>query len=363
MTGLDTAPPFRNNSRVPPHPIEQHELLTSLLRDVSRSFYLTLRVLPAAVRPQIGLAYLLARATDTIADTGLVSVERRLAALAELRAAILDKNSLATKSPPDFGELAGAQPVPAGQGSSGERLLLERLGDVLALLRETSPSDRALIRAVLDTITSGQTLDLQRFGAANAERIVALQTNAELDDYTYRVAGCVGEFWTKMCRAHLFPDAPLDNAAFLTDGVRFGKGLQLVNILRDLPRDLRQGRCYLPANLLAQSGLEPAELLSPASAPKLGMLFCYYLALAESHLAAGWNYTNTIPREQMRVRLACAWPILIGAKTLKKLGTGNVLEPTQRIKVSRAEVRGIIFQTVLRYPFATTWKNLFEQPH
>jgi len=43
-----------------------------LLKATSRSFYLTLRVLPAAVRSQIGLAYLLARTTDTIADTELV---------------------------------------------------------------------------------------------------------------------------------------------------------------------------------------------------------------------------------------------------------------------------------------------------
>jgi len=59
--------------------------------------------------------------------------------------------------------------------------------------------------------------------------------------------GCVGEFWTRICRAHLFPTAVLDDAFLLSNGVRFGKGLQLVNILRDLPVDLRHGRCYLPS--------------------------------------------------------------------------------------------------------------------
>ncbi|MCX7887472.1 MAG: squalene/phytoene synthase family protein, partial [Verrucomicrobiae bacterium] len=57
---------------------KQRELLGPLLRGVSRSFYLTLRVLPAAIRPQVSLAYLLARATDTIADTGVVPPERRV---------------------------------------------------------------------------------------------------------------------------------------------------------------------------------------------------------------------------------------------------------------------------------------------
>src|SRR5262245_58143271 len=62
-------------------PPARDELLTDLLRSVSRSFYTTLRILPPQIRPQISLAYLLARTTDTIADTGLVPVAERLGAL------------------------------------------------------------------------------------------------------------------------------------------------------------------------------------------------------------------------------------------------------------------------------------------
>jgi hypothetical protein len=103
------------------------------------------------------------------------------------------------------------------------------------------PPTSQLVRTVLNTITGGQELDLRRFAGASAEKIVALETAAQFDDYTYRVAGCVGEFWTKMCRAHLFPKLRLDDAQLLANGIRFGKGLQLVNILRDLPADLRKG--------------------------------------------------------------------------------------------------------------------------
>jgi farnesyl-diphosphate farnesyltransferase len=69
------------------------ELLSSLLKDVSRSFYLTMRILPARIRPQIGTAYLLARTTDTIADTGVISIESRLAALQRLRENILGRST------------------------------------------------------------------------------------------------------------------------------------------------------------------------------------------------------------------------------------------------------------------------------
>jgi len=239
-------------------------------------------VLPAAVRPQIGLAYLLARTTDTIADTEIVPVLQRLEALHALRERILGRCA----QPLDFGELVRHQGAPA------ERALLEQVETSVNALRDLSAADIQLIRAVLETIISGQELDLKRFARLEStlqraadkpklepqpQPIIALQNDAELDDYTYRVAGCVGEFWTRMCRAHLFPDAPLDDAVLLTNGVRFGKGLQLVNILRDLPRDLRQGRCYIPLDRLTAERLTPADLLEPNKESRFRPLYVTYL--------------------------------------------------------------------------------------
>lgn len=319
-----------------------------LLKDTSRSFYLTLRVLPAAVRPQIGLAYLLARTTDTIADTTLVPLEQRLQALQSLRERILGTRD----GTPELGELV------RHQGSPAERLLLEQCDASLSLLRSLAAPDRDLVRQVLDTITSGQELDLRRFAAASAHQIVTLSTDKDLDDYTYRVAGCVGEFWTKICRAHLFPKAALDDSFLLQNGVRFGKGLQLVNILRDLAADLRQGRCYLPAERLSALSLKPADLLDPAAEPRLRPLYQTYLDLSEAHLRSGWAYTNALPRRAMRVRLACAWPILIGLRTLALLRTANPLDPQHPVKISRPEVKRILCHSVLAYPLPSAWRKL-----
>jgi farnesyl-diphosphate farnesyltransferase len=324
------------------------ELLGRLLKEVSRSFYLTLRVLPRKVRAPIGLAYLLARTTDTIADTELVALEQRLEALRQLRERI--QGLCAT--PLDFGALAQRQ------GSRAEGVLLEKCEASLALLDGLPFADRQLVREVLNTITSGQELDLRRFAAASSGTLVALRTDEELDDYTYRVAGCGGEFWTKMCRSHLFPRAPLDDAFLLANGVRFGKGLQLVNILRDLAADLRQGRCYLPAESLAALGLKAEDLLQPASEPRLRPLYHGYLDRADSHLQAGWAYTKALPRRSVRVRLACSWPILIGRATLKLLRGGNALDPVQRIKVSRRDVKRLMLRSVLLYPWPGAWEKM-----
>ena len=327
--------------------------LRDLLKRTSRSFYLTLRVLPASVRHQIGLAYLLARTTDTIADTELVPVAQRLAALDELRCGIREGKSSAS----DFAELAPSQTVTA------ERELLKQRGAILALLQSsTTPADRKRIVELLEVIISGQELDLRRFAGGTSERIVALQSEGELDDYTYRVAGCVGEFWTKICRAHVFPRAPLDDARLLADGVRFGKGLQLVNILRDLPGDLRKGRCYLPQEALVAAGLRPEDLLDTGAEKKLRPLYNRYLDLAEEHLAVGWAYTNSLPWGCVRVRLACAWPVLIGVQTLARLRVENPLDAARPIKITRAEVRGVIWRSVVLYPLPALWRGQAPLP-
>ncbi|MEY2408270.1 MAG: farnesyl-diphosphate farnesyltransferase [Verrucomicrobiota bacterium] len=331
-------------------------LLTTLLEQVSRSFYKTLWILPRSVRSPISLAYLLARASDTIADTELVPCEERLEALRRFRGRISGASSAAL----DFGALA------ARQASDAERTLLQRAEEACALLDRFPEKDRGLIRAVLETITSGQELDLQRFAGDSREGIVALKNDEELDDYTYRVAGCVGEFWTEMCWAHVFQVAQMDQVilaepSFTALGIRFGKGLQLVNILRDLPADLRQGRCYLPEEKLRAARLEPSDLLEPANEPRFRPLYHSYLDLAQEHLAAGWRYTNVIPRSSPRVRLACAWPVLIGVRTLALLREGNILDPSRRIKVSRREIKGIVGRSVLSMALPPLWRGLFTR--
>jgi farnesyl-diphosphate farnesyltransferase len=321
------------------------ELLSQLLKEVSRSFYLTLRVLPARIRPQIGLAYLLARTTDTIADTGVVALESRLAALAQLR----DRIAGASSARLDFGTLANNQSLPA------EKVLLERAEEAVALLNECSPADQLLIRDVLGVIISGQELDLKRFSGSGKANIIALQSAAELDDYTFRVAGCVGEFWTKICHAHLFPKLAIEQ--LLPNAIRFGKGLQLINILRDLPRDLRSGRCYMPQPRLVAIGLQPSDLLDATNESRFRPLFNEYLSLAAAHLEAGWAYTNSLPFRQVRLRLACAWPILIGDKTLARLKREPVLDPDHTIKVPRDEIRQLMLRSIAVYPFRRAWQS------
>ncbi|MDD5627731.1 MAG: squalene/phytoene synthase family protein [Elusimicrobia bacterium] len=295
-----------------------------LLRGVSRSFYLSLRVLPAELRPQIGLAYLLARASDTVADTKAVPRPRRLELLGAMRQG--DFRPVA--------ELARGQALPA------ERRLLESLDACAAELAALAPGDRGLVVSLLDTIVSGQIFDLERFPGESERELTALSDDAELDRYAYLVAGCVGEFWTRMCAAHLPAFAALDQEEMLRLGTRLGKGLQLVNILRDMAGDLRIGRCYLPAS-------EPRRLLDPGNFAEVRELYGRWLDAALGHLDAGWAYVLRLPPRLWRVRLACIWPIWIGLGTIALLRRANPLDPSQRVVVPQWRVNVMLGQSWL----------------
>ena len=314
------------------------ELLREILPGVSRSFALSLQVLPASLRHPVGVTYLVARAADTIADTRALAPAARLAALQALRGSLGDADA----TPPILtGSAAGGQ-------TTAERTLLAHLPDVLAAYRALDPGDRKRALEVLLTLTQAMVEALSRFPPEMADRVGALDTRADLDRYTHLNAGCVGEFWTDMVAAHRPRCAGWDLPAMRMRGARFGQGLQLVNVLRDLPRDLRIGRCYLPASDLAALGLAPQDLLNPAALPRVRPLLDALIDEALRRLDEGRAYTLAVPRREVRLRLASLWPLLIALGTLARLRRAeNLLDPTVTVKVSRREIRRLLARSLV----------------
>lgn len=341
-----------------PQIAEEPELFGTVLAAVSRSFYLTIRVLPRAVRRPVGLAYLLARTSDTLADGPGVSSGVRLEALRQFAGGI---RGCSQPMPMQAGESspgAGLHPpgvpdvmekIGLGIADPAERALLTHTGTLLQLLRCTDPADRAEVIRVLNIIIGGQELDIQRFcgpeqGMETAPDpksggpIRTLANAGELDDYTFRVAGCVGEFWTRICNRHLRHYSRREAEDTIRLGIAFGKGLQLVNILRDAPADLANGRCYLPGDELEALGIAPETLRTDPAAAR--PVFKRWIARARESLDAGCDYLEAV--RPYRLRLACFLPWAIGVKTLALLEQTPSLESAQRVKVSRKEIRRLL---------------------
>jgi farnesyl-diphosphate farnesyltransferase len=317
-------------------------LLGDVLKRVSRSFYLTLAILPQAVRSQIGLAYLFARSADTIADTGDLDGRVRLQCLQELKRQI-------RRDDPEWSYIQKIQAqVITKQSNPDERRLLEKLQQCFQLYLGCNHLDRSYIAQVVSVLIGGMEFDLQQFPKTKETGVRALQAVQDFEYYTYAVAGCVGEFWTKMMCAHLPGMQRWDQATMIPLGIRYGKGLQMVNILRDLPQDLKQGRCYIPDALLKQVNLSPEQLLQSSSSQTFRPLFRQLIQEARDHLDQGWRYTMAIPRLEVRLRLACMWPLLIGIRTLQALSISQqVLQADWSVKIPRRDVYGIVAATGL----------------
>ena len=320
----------------------RNRLLKDVLKGVSRSFYLTLRILPKPLREPIGLAYLLARTADTIAD-------RRQARFTGGRLEVLVAFRAQVAGPADSGVLEDITSNSLDSESSPEeQALFDSLVDSFALMESLDAADQEQVRRVVITLTEGIEMDLAVFPDADSGALAALPNGTDLDRYTYLVAGCVGEFWTAVTAAHTPSLKGLHLAEMSELGVRFGKALQLTNALRDIPGDLRNGRCYLPADELAAAGLSPEDLLVPASEERAREVLVPWMRTALEHFEAAEEYLLAIPRRSVRLRLACLWPLILGLGTLARLArSGKWLDSDSTVKVSRIWVYRMMLMSFL----------------
>ena len=287
----------------------------ALLKAVSRSFYLSMVWLPLAMRRGIALGYMLARATDSVADTSCAPVEKRAEVLRQMGLAIAGEACAADLLPLLRGEMADAQ------SKESEAMLLRRFDECLELLHQVSEGERILIRRVLSTIIEGQLWDLTYFAECGS-----VESDAETWRYTYMVAGCVGEFWTDLglatmgrqfCRAER-RDIMAEAAK------RYGQGLQLVNILRDMDEDAARGRRYI--------GSDPLP----------------WLRRARRYLNDGLDYARRLGT--FRLRFTAMLPALLGLRTLQLIAQRA---GSERVKVTRR----VVYATLLEAAWLSTWQK------
>ena len=290
----------------------------ALLKAVSRSFYLSMVWLPPTMRRGIALGYMLARATDSVADTSTACPEKRVTVLLDMGRAIagdLPTYELADLLRTLSGEMAAAQTKAA------ESILLSRFGECLELLAVVSEQERMLIRRVLSAILDGQLWDLTYF----AERST-VDSDETTRRYTYLVAGCVGEFWTDLGLATMgdrFCDSSRRDI-MAKAGIRYGQGLQLVNILRDMEEDAERGRVYLCSE---------AHLWQERAA---------------RYLNDGLDYARRLG--MYKLRFTAMLPALLGLKTLRLIAQRAGAE---RVKITRRAV----YASLLEAAWLSVWRR------
>ncbi len=243
--------------------------LDDLLAKTSRTFALSIPLLPEPTRREVGVAYLLFRIADTLEDAETWSVARQVAAL-EAFAELLE-----SANPARAEQVAGEWMAEPPVEHAGYLELLAATPSVVAAYAGLGATARRLI----GHHTRRTALGMARFVARRSEAgALVIRDLADLSEYCYVVAGIVGEMLTEL---FLAGREGLQSAArsLRHQAARFGEALQLVNILKDSAGDAAQGRRFLPAGVargeifaLARHDLEAAvayvRQLQEAGAPR-----------------------------------------------------------------------------------------------
>lgn len=299
-----------------------------LLSQVARSFYLSLRMLPRDLRYPVGLVYLLARAADTIADTQAIATHKRLYFLNAFRRNLDADDNVFIEHIQEH--------ISHSQVSAPEARLLAAMPLAMNHFRHLPADEKKISRQVLLTLVGGMEGDLKVFPPEKSGQISALPNAAALESYTYHVAGCVGEFWTRMLHLHVPSLGRWDVNKAVERSVEYGKALQLVNVLRDAASDLRMGRCYLPEDELVEFGMTVYALRQPVADSKSRPLLRRWSNTFIVFTHAAQQYVMSLPRREFRLRLASIWPLMIAFATMcKLLSSRGWLQAAQPVKVNR----------------------------
>ncbi len=320
-----------------PHPVH----LPALLARVSRSFGLSVRLLPAPMRAPVACGYLLARTSDSLADSAQAQA-------GSAQALALWDQALQAPAPRPaamMGALAAQLPTLAnGLPDPHEARLLGAWREQLALLDQLPAPDQQALRTVLRAILDGQHADLQGDLQAAHAGLQALPDTAALDRYTWQVAGSVGEFWCQMQLAHCGERGDAVVAR------RYGMALQRLNMARDTAADLARGRCYWPASALAAQGIAPQQLADGVAAgrPPAAMAPLWQAWLDGLVLDLSAGLADALRLRGRRLRLATALPALLGLMTVQALRQAGLQALCQPVKVPRAQVRRLLWPLLLQ---------------
>ncbi len=220
-------------------------LIDNLLQKTSRTFALSIPLLPDSLQHSVGVAYLLFRIVDTIEDELPCSIEERKRALLT----IADRFE---EDPRILREVLGKLEFNSQSIQNGGYTELLDCTSLLVEAYETlDTTERSPIGFHLVRTCRGM--------ASYLGRDLSGGSIEDLKEYCYIVAGIVGEMLTDLFVAHDEHLRPILDA-LREDSTAFGEGLQLVNIIRDSADDVHAGRCYLPRSIDRASLIDIARL-------------------------------------------------------------------------------------------------------
>ena len=274
----------------------------AILSSVSRTFALTIPLLPPIIEKVVGNTYLLCRIVDTIEDAAELTPEAKKNLSALFLDVVLERAPVES-----FVELC--LDALKNYSNHDELDLIAHTPTVLRILHTCSSHDQEAVSRCVSIMSEG----MSRFHGRQTE--AGLKDLSEFEDYCYVVAGVVGELLTSIFR-HYSPQFSKNIQGHENLAIAFGQALQMTNILKDSPEDRARGVSWKPANL-----------------SQLDLLQIAYQKLSDS-----LTYILLIPKAEVGMRRFCLLAFGLAVLTLDKLAARDHFERQEDIKLSRNTV-------------------------
>lgn len=274
----------------------------TILGSVSRTFALTIPLLPPIIEKVVGNTYLLCRIVDTIEDAADLSPSTKQTLSQLFLDAVLEKSPVDSFVDPCLEALKN-------YSNQDELDLIIHTPTVLRILHTCSISDQAAVSRCVSIMSNG----MSHFHGKQNEQ--GLKDLKEFEEYCYVVAGVVGELLTTIFSNHS-PEFAKRIRGHEDLAIAFGQALQMTNILKDSPEDRERGVSWKPANI------SQTELLS----------------IAYQKLEDSLRYIQLIPKQDIGMRQFCFLAFGLAAMTLSKIANRKQFVHKDEVKLSRSTV-------------------------
>ncbi len=304
------------------------EYCREMLPRVSRTFAPTIRMLPEGLEIPVTAAYLLCRIADTVEDSEHLSLEEKQK--------MLDLYADLMKNQPEA-RVRFHNAVQRMPAETADDELTHNVDRVFNVFQNFTP----VIRKHITFWVVEMSMGMQKYAQDKKNRAFTfLRSMKELDEYMYYVAGTVGYLLTELFSFYSRKITPAMRQRMEKLAESFGKGLQLVNIIRDMATDLRRGQSYIPDELLEKYHLDRKSIFEKENADRAEALFNELIRNAVKHLDKALDYILLIPKEEKKIRLFCMLPVFWAMRTLEKIQQNTLaLLGQEKVKVSRRMIR------------------------
>ncbi|MDX1667763.1 MAG: phytoene/squalene synthase family protein [Saprospiraceae bacterium] len=316
-TALKKASPFGHYT--------DHEFQSHMLQGVSRTFALTIPLLPERLEFAVSNAYLLCRIVDTIEDEPRLGFEHKKQYCEQFVQVVSGKGEA---------EIFSGSLLPRLSGSTKpeEKELVEQTPRVIEITKTLNETQRRAMQRCVRIMSEGM-IHFQQNRSPDG-----LEDLAELDRYCYVVAGVVGEMLTDLFCNHSAKTAE-NYDEMMKLATSFGQGLQMTNILKDIHEDLERGVCWLPRSIFADSGYDLSRLKEGKKGEAFERGLIKLVGIAHGHLQNAFRYTMLIDRREKGMRRFCLLALGLAVLTLKNINDNPSFSRGAEVKISRRSVK------------------------